>query len=124
MKPWLRGRTLNVSMALAMLGLEIFRSASITSTSCCKRREKPVRVPPGPSDRVPPLLDEESAKHLDRLRHRFEIRVHGEGALEVRQGAGGLVELHVDHPVTAERAEVVGIALDHLVAVGQRFGVL
>ena len=30
---YMRGRTLNVSMALAMLGLEIFRSASITSTS-------------------------------------------------------------------------------------------
>ena len=35
-----------------------------------------------------------------------------------------LIELQIDHPVTAQRSEVVRIALHHLVAVGERLLIL
>src|SRR2546422_1708675 len=58
MCPTLRGRILKVSMPLAMLGLLIFLSASITSAS---------------SDGVAALLDQERAERLDRLADGLEV---------------------------------------------------
>src|SRR3989338_2714344 len=112
MHPWVRGRTLNVSIALATLGLEILRRASITSAS--------VGLTASPSDRSPSPLDQELAQRLRGLAHLPEVGVHVERFLEVGEGQRGLAELQVDHAVAGERAEVVGVAFHHLVAVGQR----
>src|SRR5262245_35591818 len=98
MLPWLRGRTLNVSIALATVGLVSFLSASITGTSWVVG-----------SDRVLAAFDEQGAERLHRLPDPVEVRVHLQRALEVRQRAIGLVELEMDHAVAAERAEVKGI---------------
>src|SRR5688572_17090486 len=108
--PWLRGRTLNVSMPLAMLGLLIFFRASITAGSS----------PGTGSDGVAPLLEEQRAQRVDGLLDGVEIRIDGQRLLEARERARGLVELQPDHAVAAEGAEVLGVALQHLVAVGGR----
>src|SRR5467141_5099071 len=109
MCPTLRGRILKVSMPLAMLGLLIFLSASITSAS---------------SDGVAALLDQECAERLDSLAHGIEVGIHGQRLLEALERAGGLVEAEPDHAVAAQRAEVRGVALEHLVAVGGGLAVL
>src|SRR5262245_29917652 len=113
MKPSCRGRTLNVSMALATLGLLILRSASITKASSgwC-------------SERVPAPPDELLAQHVGGLPDGLEVRVHGESPLEEGEGLLGTTELEIDHPVAAEGAEVIRVALHHLVAIGQRLLVL
>src|SRR3989338_4599436 len=130
MNPWLRGRTLNVSMALATLGLVIFRRDSITSAS--------VAVAPGrghaldggeggpsrSSDRPPAALDEELSQRVHGLAHLVQVRVHVERLFEVRQRQRRLAELQVDHAVAGQGAEVVRIALHDLVAVGERLLIL
>src|SRR2546422_7752206 len=109
MCPTLRGRILKVSMPLAMLGLLIFLSASITSAS---------------SDGVAALLDQERAERLDRLADGLEVGIHGQRLLEALERAGRLVEAEPDHAVAAQRAEVRRVAPEHLVAVGGRLAVL
>src|SRR5207237_5756771 len=104
------GRTLNVSMPLAMLGLLIFLSASIMSSP---------RL-----DGVAALLDQECAEGLGRLADRLEVGVHGQRLLEPLERARGLVEPEPDHAVAAQRAEVCRVALEHLVAVDSRLPVL
>src|SRR3989454_6181795 len=69
MCPTLRGRILKVSMPLAMLGLLIFLSASITSAS---------------SDGVAALLDQERAERLDRLADGLEVGIDRQRLLEAR----------------------------------------
>src|SRR5439155_835227 len=109
MCPTLRGRILKVSMPLAMLGLLIFLSASITSAS---------------SDGVAALLDQERAERLDRLADGLEVGIDRQRLLEALERAGGLVEAEPDHAVAAQRAEMGRVALEHLVAVGGGLAVL
>jgi len=91
MCPTLRGRTLKVSMALAMLGLLIFLSASITV----------------PSVRWRCGVAGSGAHGAPRRSSRTESRfgIHGQRLLEALERAGGLVEAEPDHAVAAQRAE-------------------
>src|SRR6266850_4359562 len=70
------------------------------------------------------LLDEHLLELFD---HGFDLREVGidlERALEVREGLLGLAEAEIDLAVAAEHAPVLGVALDDLVAVPERFLVL
>src|SRR5713101_5516568 len=93
--PSSRGLTLNVSMALATLGLVIFLRASI----CCV--VSGTGCPPYPVvgwrderlDRPFALLDERLLELLDHLLDLLQVGVGGERALEVGERLLGLVEL-------------------------------
>src|SRR5688572_26629586 len=87
--PCLRGRILNVSIPLAMLGLLICFNASITAGSFLGCG----------SDRVAPLLDEQGTKRVDRALDGLEVRIHGHRLLEALERARRLVELQPGHPV-------------------------
>src|SRR5258708_35469185 len=110
--PCSRGRTLNVSMALATLGLVIFLSAStcwdVSVTGASSFRVKRLML-----DRALALLDDEVLELLDGDFDLVEIRVDLEGALKVVESALGLIELHVDLAIAGQHPEMVGVALDH-----------
>src|SRR5262245_28904169 len=116
--PWLRGRTLNVSMALATLGLEILRRASITVSSLTGVSKFALR-----SHGVASLPAEQVAQEVGRLLDLLHVGIDREGPLEIVEGPGRFVQLQVVHAVATQRAEVIGVALDDLVAVGQRLPV-
>src|SRR6266508_3774316 len=110
--PWFRGRTLKVSMALATLGLVIFLSASIKVSSFDGLKG------------LPALLEQQALQLFDGVLDPSQVRIHGQRALEVVEGTLGLREPQVDHAVSAQGAEVVGVALHHLIAVGRGLAVL
>src|SRR5262249_47820652 len=127
--PCSRGRTLNVSMALATLGLVIFLSAStcwavsVTGASSLFRvngRSGSRRV----LDRALALLGDQALELLDDGFDLVEVRVDLEGALEVVEGTLRLVELQVDLPIAGQHPEMIGVALDDLRAVGEGLVVL
>src|SRR5262245_43269816 len=102
-------------MALATLGLVILRSASIswvvrdTGWSSSSIGEG--------SDGALALVADQLAQVGDGGFHALEVRVHLERALEVLEGALGLVEGQVDLAVARQRAPVIRVALDDLVAI-------
>src|SRR5712692_2235812 len=120
--PTSRGRILNVSMALATLGLVILVRASI-----CWLVSGTGGPPWGTVeclDGALALLDEHLLELFD---HGFDLRevwIDLEGPLEIREGLLGLTEPEIDLAVAAEHAPVVRVALHHLVAVLERFLVL
>src|SRR6266849_2175898 len=120
--PTSRGRILNVSMALATLGLVILVRASI-----CWLVSGTGGPPWGTVeclDGALALLDEHLLELFD---HGFDLREVGidlEGPLEVREGLLGLAEPEIDLAVAAEHAPVLRVALHDLVAVPERFLVL
>src|SRR5262249_52358332 len=123
MKPALRGFTLNVSMALAIVGEEIFRSSSSTfgsigvmSPPVGSRARRGAR-PPG-SDGFAAALDQHLADLLDHRLDLLQVGVHRQGPLEVFGGALQLPLLEVDQAEARERAEVDRVPPDHLLAVG------
>src|SRR5574337_1137504 len=112
MNPSWRGRTLKVSMALAALGLVIFRSASSSWGARAM------------SDRLLPPLAEETLELLRGGLHVGQVRVGREGALEVVEGGLEFSEPEVVQAEAGEGAEVNGVALDDLLAVRERSGVV
>src|SRR4030095_5089947 len=119
--PSSRGRTLNVSMALATLGLVIWRSASIcwvVSVTVVSLVSEPV------SDGALAPLHERTLELGDDLRDTAQVRVDAEGLPEVVEGALRLIELEVDLAVAGQGPEVARVALHHLVAVLERLLVL
>src|SRR5262252_5225315 len=105
-------------MALATLGLVTFLSASICSV---------VSVTVSLLDRLDgalALLDDDLLELLDHALDLLQVGIDGEGALEVHKGLLRLVELDVDLAITGQRPPVLGVPLDHLVAVLQRLVVL
>src|SRR5215470_6735812 len=121
--PSSRGRTLNVSIALATLGLMIFLSASIwelvratrSSSMTAGEWERAGRL-----DRVPALVGDEPLELRDGGLDLPQVRVDRERALEVHERALGLVEPQIDLTVAGQHTPVGGIALEHLVAVRER----
>src|SRR5882724_10044399 len=75
-------------------------------------------------DRPLALLDDEALELGHGGLDALEVRVDLERALEVVEGQLRLVEGEVDLPVAGEDAPVLRVALDHLVAVPERFLVL
>src|SRR5215471_13275340 len=70
------------------------------------------------------LLDDDLLELLDHALDLLQVGIDAESTLEVHEGLLRLVELHVNLAITGQRAPVLGIALDHLVAVLQRLVVL
>src|SRR5215471_2761213 len=70
------------------------------------------------------LLDDDLLELLDHALDLLQVGIDDEGPLEVHKGLLRLVELHVNLAITGQRAPVLGVPLDHLVAVLQRLVVL
>src|SRR6187455_2367883 len=97
-------------------GLPIVMAADYARARCTRR---PARPPPcsGP---LRPLLAQHLLEHRHDLGGAAQVRIDGEGAAEVVERALGVAELQVDLAGTRKRAEVLRIALQHLVAILQR----
>src|SRR5262245_2912234 len=118
-KPVSRGLTLNVSMALAMVGDEIFDSSVSTWESSAVMRP-PLSVSGAGSDRLLAALPEDLPDLLQGALHLDEGGVDGQGLLEVLRGLGQVVLLEIDQTEARQRVEVRRIAVHDFLAVGQR----
>src|SRR5262245_22121685 len=72
------------------------------------------------SDRALACLAETVLDQIDALLHTWHVGIDRERTLEVFERPLQLAALHVDQAISGQRAEVMGIALHHLVAVAQR----
>src|SRR5262245_21067340 len=121
-KPVFHGFTLKVSIALATVGEEMRES----SVSTCGSRTvmRPPFVAGGlavrGSDRLLTALLQDLADLLEDALHLGERRVDGQGLLEVLGRLREVLLLEVNQAEARQRAEVDGVALHDLLAVGQR----